>query len=290
MPPLVSVVLPTYNRASTLVRAMASVLQQTFTDFELVIVDDGSTDATPQILARYAGRENVKIITSRHRGCAAARNLGVKSSQGRYLAFQDSDDEWLPQKLATAMTTLVAADPETGVFYSDMVRVEKDGRVTHFKSPDVQFGVFINEITLDFETFHIGMQSAVIKRECLAAVGEFDEALPRFIDLDIFIRLADKFRFVHCLEPLVRYYAGEGISTNGSALVAARRYLIQKNYARLKSPRHHLAKQFLLLAMALDQNGQPYQSLGYVLKALATAPKNERIRREVCDALGKFLL
>src|ERR1700733_13391361 len=135
MPYLVSVVLPTYNRALTLERAIESVLNQTFTDFELIIVDDGSTDETRRILSKYKGLNNVRLISSCRRGCSAARNLGVSLSQGRYIAFQDSDDEWIPDKLAKAVTALENTGPETGVFYSDMLRICTDGSSVDLKSP-----------------------------------------------------------------------------------------------------------------------------------------------------------
>ena len=116
----VSVVLPSYNRASTLERAIDSVLSQTYSNLELIIVDDGSTDRTPAVLAKYAQRGNVEVVPTPHRGCAAARNSGIRRSRGRYIAFQDSDDEWAPHKLATAIAALEATGPDTSVFYSDM--------------------------------------------------------------------------------------------------------------------------------------------------------------------------
>jgi glycosyltransferase involved in cell wall biosynthesis len=287
MPRLVSVVLPTYNRAPTLERAIDSVLNQTFTDFELIVVDDGSTDETRSVLGQYSGLGNVRIITSPRRGCSTARNLGVGAAQGCYIAFQDSDDEWIPDKLARAVAALEGTGPETGVFYSDMVRVGTDGRSTAFKSADVVPGVLIDEGTLDYQVHCIGIQSAVIKRKCLEAAGGFDEALPRFIDLEIFIRLSDQFRFVHCREPLTRYHVGEGISTDRQALVTARRHLIRKYHSRLKRPKHHLANQYLLLALALEQSGERFKSLAFVLKAFLTSPGHAQIRREAFAAVRR---
>lgn len=287
MPHLVSVVLPTYNRARTLERAIESVLHQTFTDFELIIVDDGSTDETHRVLAKYAGLSNVRVMTSRRSGCSAARNLGIGVSQGRYIAFQDSDDEWIPGKLAKAVAALENTGPETGVFYSNMLRIGTDGSSADFKSPEVRRGVLVDESTLDYHVSNIGIQSAVIKRECLNEAGCFDEALPRFIDLEMFIRLSDKFQFVHCKEPLTKYYAGEGISTNRQALVTARRHLLRKYHSRLQQEKHHLAKQYLLLAAALEQNGEKYGSLILFLKALLTAPRHAKIRYEVFAAVRR---
>jgi len=285
--PLVSIVLPTYNRAATLERAIESVLKQTFADFELIIIDDRSADDTHLILSKCAGLVNVRTASQLRRGCSVARNIGISIAQGRYVAFQDSDDEWVPDKLAKAVAALEGTGPETGVFYSDMLRVEADGSSADLRSPDVEPGVLVNETTLDYQVYSIGIQSAVIKRKCFDEAGYFDEGLPRFIDLELFIRLSDGFRFVHCKEMLVKYHAGEGISTNRQALVTARRYLLHKYHGRLKQQKHHLAKQYLHLALALEQTGDKYRSLGFILKALLSSPRHARIRSEVFQILRR---
>ena len=169
--PLISVVLPTFNRGATLARAIDSVLKQTYTDFELIVVDDRSTDQTDSILAQYCGLDNVRIVSQSQSGCAAARNLGVHVARGRYIAFQDSDDEWLTHKLEKAVSFLTKADTSAGVFYSDMIRVHPDGRHSSFCAPEVTRGVLIDEGTLDYQVFCIGIQSVVIKRECFDRAG-----------------------------------------------------------------------------------------------------------------------
>jgi len=251
--PAVSVVLPTYNRAGTLNRAIESVLNQEFKDFELIIVDDRSTDGTSIILSEYAGHEKIRLISQLLPGCARARNIGVLASSGRYIAFQDSDDEWASNMLEQAVGALEATSPEVGVFYGDMVRIEEDGSRSYWESPEVRKGALINEHTLDYQVCCIGIQSAVIKRECFNRVGLFDESLPRFIDLELFIRLSESYDFIHCKEPLVNYHAGEGISTNVQAQVIARQYLLEKYRPRLEENRHHLVAQNMHLAIAFQQ-------------------------------------
>ena len=166
LPPAVSVVLPTFNRAPTLARAIESVLSQTFNDFELIIVDDRSTDDTPGILRRYASHDKIRIISQLAPGCSAARNIGVSVSRGRYVAFQDSDDEWTTDMLEKAVAALDGSSPDVGVFYSDMLRIQQNGEQSYWSSPDIQKGVLINEQSLDYQVACIGIQSAVIKREC----------------------------------------------------------------------------------------------------------------------------
>lgn len=228
-------------------------MDQTFDDLEIIIVDDRSTDDTPFVFDEYADQERVRLISQLVPGCSAARNIGVCVSRGRYIAFQDSDDEWVPDKLETAVKALENSGPEVGVFYSDMIRIEEDGRRSYWHSPDVESGRLINERILDFQVACIGIQSAVIKRECFQKAGLFDERMPRFIDLELFIRLADQFDFIHCREPLVWYYAGAGISTDARAQVIARVYLMEKYRQRLEAIPHHLVGQELQLRIAVQQ-------------------------------------
>jgi glycosyltransferase involved in cell wall biosynthesis len=225
------------------------------------------------------------LVSTPHRGCAAARNTGISLSSGRYVAFQDSDDEWEPRKLATAVAALEGTGPETGVFYSDMLMTVADGRSAVLTSPEVTQGVLVDEWTLDYQVRCIGIQSAVIKRECLDTVGRFDEALERLIDLDLLIRLSDRFRFVRSPEVLVKYHLGDGISVNRPALVAARRHLLHKYYDRLKQRKHHLARQYLYLASALRHNGEKIRSLPFLVKALMTSPGHAAIRNEVVQSV-----
>lgn len=283
--PLVSVILPTYNRAGTLERAIRSVLSQTCDDFELIVTDDGSTDATRSILGRCSRLAKVRVVVSRHRGCAAARNLGVRSAKAPLIAFQDSDDEWLPHKLESAVRVLSSTLGGAGIFYSDMTRIHEDGSSSDWLSPDVRRGVLISEKTLDYQVAGIGIQAAVIKRVCFEAIGMFDEALPRLIDLDLFVRLSDQFDFHHHREALVRYYATSGISTDTRALVTARRYLIRKYRKRLQAHGRDLAHQHLLLADALRGNGNTYGSRALALRTLLSWPGDAQVRRKVAEVL-----
>jgi glycosyltransferase involved in cell wall biosynthesis len=289
MSPLVSIILPTFNRAATLGRAVESVFEQTFEDWELIIVDDRSSDETERVLAAYAGHEKVRLISQLQSGCAVARNLGVSVSRGRYLAFQDSDDEWTSDKLARAVAALDGTGPEVGLCYSDMLRVQTDGSIVYFGAPDVHRQKIISEETLDFLALGIGIQAAVIKRECFERVGLFDEALPRFIDLDLFIRLSEHFDFIHQREPLVSYYACEGISTNTQALVIARRHLLKKYRARLEREKTHLAKQHLQLARAYYENGARLAPVWLALKALLLCRLEFGLCKDAFQILGLMM-
>jgi glycosyltransferase involved in cell wall biosynthesis len=286
--PLFSVILPTHNRAATLARAIRSVLDQTLKDLELIVVDDGSTDGTAELLRHYAGQESIRVITSQKRGAAAARNLGAREARGAYLAFQDSDDEWMPRKLELASAALRESGPETAGVYGDMIQILPDGQRVAFKAPAVVQGRLIADATEDFQVLRIGIQTAVIKRECFEATGGFDEALPRYIDMEFFARLALRYQFKHLQVPLALYYLGPGISQNRAALVAARRYLLNKYSDRLQAPPRLLAWQYLHLAEALSKNGEKLRSAVWVLKALARAPSDIGAKRAARALLGRW--
>ena len=123
--PKVSVIIPVYNGAATIGRALASVFAQTFTDYEVVVVNDGSTDATASVLAGYGDR--IRVVTQANRGLPAARNSGIRASSGEYVAFIDDDDEWLPQMLERCAAVL-DEDAECGLVYAGALKVDLAGR------------------------------------------------------------------------------------------------------------------------------------------------------------------
>lgn len=227
MTPAVSIVLPTHQRGDLLGRAIVSVLAQTYVDFELVVVDDGSTDDTAAVVSRIEDPRVRLIRLPVNRGAAAARNAGIAATRAPFLAFQDSDDEWLPHKLASHMRVFASCPAAVGVVYSDMQRVHADGRVTEFRSPDLVPERLLDPATGFYQVCGIGIQSTVIRRECLEAVGGFNEAFPALEDLELFIRLLRHCEFHHLGEPLVRYHETDGLSRNVPAKATARELLLQ---------------------------------------------------------------
>ncbi len=270
----ISVVLPTYNRAHLVGRAIQSVLNQTHQDFEIIIVDDGSSDNTEEIVNNYT---DVRIRYVRHqqnRGSGAARNTGIKLAKGEYIAFQDSDDEWLPQKLEMQIEAFKRASLEVGVIYTDMLRIKEDRIIEYWHSPRVAYEGLINPKVLDYQAVGIGIQSTLIKKECFIRIGFFDETLPRFIDLDLFIRLLKTYHFYHIKKPLVKYWATEGISSNKKAEVIARKLLLEKYFENAINNKSFVAKQYSLIGCALQLDGSFAEGRNYIIKAFKTKPLN----------------
>jgi glycosyltransferase involved in cell wall biosynthesis len=229
----VSVVLPTHDRARVIGRSIRSVLDQTYRRFELIVVDDGSTDATLRGVASFRDRRIRCIRLERNLGAAAARNAGIEASRGRFLAFQDSDDEWLPEKLERHMRAFETCGAEVGVVYSDMERVHLDGTRKYHRSPAVVRGRLIDPDSGFYQVCNLGIQSAVIRRRCFTAVGNFDERFRALEDLELFVRLSGRFGFRHLPLPLVRYHETAGVSQDIPAKLVARRLLLQLYGERL---------------------------------------------------------
>ena len=232
--PAVSIVLPTYNRARLLERSIRSVLAQTYTDFELVVVDDASTDATERLVKGIRDDRVIYLRLETNSGAAAARNAGISRSTGAFLAFQDSDDEWAHHKLEKQMRAFEAA-PDVDVVYCDMTRVLRSGERRYHAAPTVVSGRLVDPEIGFYQTYNMGIQSAVIRRRSLDAVGLFDTRLPCFEDLELFIRLADRFAFVHVAEPLVSYHETKGLSSNLRASFEARKRLFAAYRTRLEA-------------------------------------------------------
>jgi glycosyltransferase involved in cell wall biosynthesis len=202
MSPKVSVVMPTYNRAHLIAAAIQSILNQTFQDFELVIVDDGSTDGTEAVVRRF-NDPRLRYIYQERRGIGAARNRGIRHAEGRYIAFLDSDDVWLPHLLELEVPILDDR-PEVGVVYAQARAMDRDGnlmtqiRGTLQKYPDeglksALYGDFVCII------------ASLVRRECFERAGLFDETLMAREDWDMWVRIAKYYRFAHVDQVLAHF-------------------------------------------------------------------------------------
>ena len=195
--PHVSVIIPTYNRVSFLEEAIQSVLSQDFKDFELVVVDDGSTDGTRQTLKRYA--DSIAILHQENRGVSSARNTGIKHSQGVYIAFLDSDDLWLPGKLSTQVA-FFETHPQALICQTEEIWLRKGVRVNPRKVHKKYSGeIFEHCLSL----CRVSPSSAMIRRTLFDEVGLFDEDLPACEDYDLWLRAACRYPIYLIDKPLI---------------------------------------------------------------------------------------
>jgi len=191
MRPLVSVIIPTYNRRAMVKEAIDSVLSQTFTGFELIVVDDGSTDGTARELEEYEQR--LRLIRQERRGVAAARNSGARVAAGQYLAFLDSDDLWLPKKLEIQTTFMARSGAR--ICQTEEIWIRRGRRVNpKLKHRKPSGDVFRRSLELCL----ISPSAVMMTRELFEKAGGFDENFPVCEDYELWIRLA-----AHCPVPLV---------------------------------------------------------------------------------------
>lgn len=209
--PLVSIIIPTYNRANLLPNAIESVLGQGYPNTEIIIVDDGSTDDTQNVLEQFAGRINVVI--QENKGASAARNHGIRLSKGDIIAFLDSDDLWLPTKLERQVAILQSADPTIPCCLCNIRLAYSDGRTgssfdLSLIKPSIEEGLWLNVLEVLASRFILFNQSVAIRREALVKVGGFDESYKYMEDHDLAMRLALLGSWAFIREPLVIWNQG----------------------------------------------------------------------------------
>lgn len=231
--PTVSIILPTYNRAHLLPRALHSLLVQSYQDFEVIIIDDASTDKSSDVVAPFLSDRVRYVRLETNRGPGAARNAGIKLAIGEFLAFQDSDDEWLPEKLEVQMAVFRGGDASLCVVYCDLERVLPDGTRTPFVSPPEVTSRLIDPKTGFYQVHGLGIQSTVIRRSCLGTAAPFDEQLPTLEDLDLFLRLSQQHGFYHVEKTLVRYHATPGLTSSARNRYASRAELLRRHWPLL---------------------------------------------------------
>ena len=231
--PTVSVIIPTYNRAHLIGRSIQSVLTQTYEDFELIIVDDGSTDNTEEIVMAFNDHRISYLKQSSNRGVSAARNIGIKAARGSYIAFQDSDDEWLPQKLEKQVA-LFEEDKkgDLGLVLCETLGVSQHGELR--VAPQID-KLNCEQLISYLGAYGEGTQRFVLKRDITAPELYFDEHLKAWEEWDLMLRVSRICRIDYVKEALVRhYYHGGPQLDNAPNRLRARRVLFHKYAAELK--------------------------------------------------------
>ncbi|MBU0485276.1 MAG: glycosyltransferase [Proteobacteria bacterium] len=192
----VSVIIPTCNRRSFLKKAIDSVLGQLYRDFELIVVDDGSTDGTDDLVAGYAA--DIVYLRQANRGAAAARNTGIRAARYDLLTFLDSDDQFAPQKLALQVAAM-GANPEFLVSHTDEIWYRRGKLLNQKKKHARNEGLIFDRC---LKLCAVGMSTAMVRRRLFEQVGFFDEELPCCEDYDFWLRVSVDHPFLVVAEPL----------------------------------------------------------------------------------------
>lgn len=199
--PVVSVVTPTYNRAGFLPQAIESVLQQTFGDFELIVVDDGSTDDTPHLMDRYLRDTRVRYFKQSNQGQSVARNRGIEEARGEYICFLDSDNAWREKKLEQSLEVF-RHNPEFHVVYGDYMVIDAEGNELGVN----QMRRYTGRVTAHLlKDNFVSMNTTMTRSLCFQQMGGFDEKDRLTEDYGLWLRFSTRYRFYY-LDQILGYY------------------------------------------------------------------------------------
>jgi glycosyltransferase involved in cell wall biosynthesis len=241
MSSLVSVVVPVFNRQTLVRRALDSILSQTYRAIEVVVVDDGSSDHTAQVVGECAKRDG-RVRLVRHdcnRGAPAARNTGISASEGSYVAFVDSDDEWLPPKLAKQMEVFQRGPEAIGVVHCGYRKQYEDGR----PSEDFCFDLSGEVHAAILGNYGLQTSTLLVKRDCFTIIGGFDERLRSCQDWDMCIRLAKHWLFDYVPEVLSIYHMHGGPTISDNLMCRVKAHLRVRDRCRVRRGSSSLASR-----------------------------------------------
>jgi glycosyltransferase involved in cell wall biosynthesis len=281
--PLISVVVPSYNRASLIGRTLASVLSQTLPRFELIIVDDGSTDDTLAVLAEFQDPRIAIYQQRRNAGAPAARNAGVAMARSPLVAFQDSDDEWQPELLATHVAALAQAD----VSFCQLE--QRYGEVRSLYPPP-GWRLERDAYAQLLATSHISTQTLAMTKAIFERVGGFDPAMPRFQDWDLVLRLAQAGARLHYIDqPLaIAHDSPDSLTRSVEKGIIGRRRMIEKHGLALAAQPQVLARHHHVMGSQLRKLGRFDEAMAQFAAALRLAPGQWRSAAQwLLAALGR---
>ena len=286
--PTVSVIIPTYDRAPVLGRAIDSVLAQTHTDLEVVVVDDASTDETAAVVERRRDPRLERVAHDENRGASAARNTGIEHATGEYVAFLDSDDEWRPRKLERQLERLEdrGDDDEWVAAYCDVERTH-DGRLGRLEvavagllrdagsagsTAPVEGGEeLVADVLLDDLHTHAG-STLLVERAAAERLGGFDESFDRFEDAEFLVRVLRQGKLAHVPEPLVVRHESDDPAAD--IVEAADEHYLETfadTVAALEAAGHDVeGRHALILAKARLHDGDLRAGLAHLRRAAVT--------------------
>lgn len=273
---LITIIIPTYNRSGIVGRAVKSALSQTYDNTEIIVVDDGSTDDTEKTVKFF---NSPKVIYLRHpenKGVAAARNTGIKKSRGRYIAFLDSDDEFIPEKLATQVSCFEKLKVRPGLIYTNMVLEEKGQ--TRLEIPEDKPSGYLKCSEDHFPTNNAitGPPTWMVDRACLEETDGFDENLKIYEDRDLFIRVAGRYPVYFLNKPLsiihIPGYHLFSLGRIGIDFIKAKEIFLSKHYDWMSRDRKEMVGFYSDIADGLVKLGRKELAREYYLKIVKRSP------------------
>ncbi|MCX7766035.1 MAG: glycosyltransferase [Candidatus Sumerlaeia bacterium] len=270
--PLISVIIPTYNRPLQLKRAVRSVLNQTYSNYEVIIIDDGSTLNIADVLNSFSDPRIKLIKHERKRGGAAARNSGLQIACGDFINFLDDDDEIAPDKFAKQLSRFDECPDATGVVYAGVCyALEENQKIFHQFIHHFTGNVFLPLLRDNF----LVIQTPLIRRNYLEKAGFFDESLPGNQDWDLFLRLAQHCEFVPVPEILATIWVhGNQITADLHCKIVSYEKIKTKYLAELQQHPDILSYHLLRLGKLYFLAGERHKASQYFWQAIKTAPLN----------------
>ena len=284
--PLISVIIPTYNRSEYICDAVDSVLAQTYGNIEIIIIDDGSTDNTEELLRRYGSK--VKYIRQDNAGPSAARNNGIRNARGDLLAFLDSDDIWLSEKLERQIQ-LMEQSGGIGLVGCGSITIDSSGRA--IARPVIRRNYtskrrFVNELMVH-NIVCGGVSGSLIRRECFDKLGLFCEDLWIGEDRDMWIRIANHYHMRFVEQPLIKLRShGANLNKNIARMKMDGKKVVVRNIKRRNLILRRKAHSYRHLDIAWEylDAGNRKLALMYMLKSIAIYPL------KAYDGDGKYKL
>jgi glycosyltransferase involved in cell wall biosynthesis len=276
MSPKVSVLVATYNCGNYLRETLQSVLAQTVSDYEVVIVDDGSDDGTEEVVQSFIADGRFRYYRTEHRGQPAAKNLAVVVSRAPLLAFLDADDVWVADKLERQLQ-LLDEQPDVGVVYSRRTLIDEASRPVPYQQPVLHRGHILPQI---FQDNFICFSSVVVRRRVFDQVGAFDERLPLAVDYELWLRVASHFPFDYVDTPLLHYRTGHA---SLSRRAEERLHIVidvMRRFLDERGGRHLVPRRVVSRAQAetryhlalLTRDRSAWEAAGWCVRALSFVP------------------
>lgn len=299
----VSVIIPTYNRSHFVVRAIQSVLDQTIRDFEIIVVDDGSTDNTKEVLDFCYG-DKIRYFYQERSGASAARNRGFDSSLGKYIHFLDSDDYFLPNSIEEKFNIL-EQKPDLGWVFSDCYYINpgKPGFIgTNKNIKKTRKALHSNKDVFDLmlRCYFVDTDTVMMRRTCIESIGGWDEKLESFEDADFFYRMASQYRAGFVDAPLVVETHGEKDSITFDRdryyrgliqLIEKTKMNFPKETAKAGYPSGRLQADILnYLGSKAIGNNQPGNASNFFLKSIKACPFQKAVYKLFLTSVYKMLI
>jgi glycosyltransferase involved in cell wall biosynthesis len=293
--PTVDIITPAYNAAKYLPAAIESVESQTFGDWRILLVDDGSTDDTAEIVAPYVARlgPKLKYIRKANAGLPAARNTAISNSDAEFLALLDADDAWLPNRLEDSLKCFENR-PQVGLSYGHIARIDQDGKILDTLDMRQENGegriapyIYMRKVQLPCPTM-------TFRRRCVEEVGTFDETMRATEDRDMWLRIALRYE-VALADKVLAYYrvSSDSMSTNPDRMFQAQIRFVEKHYGsegcgwlQRRIAMNYIYRQH---AEALAVRNRPWDALGYSLQALVSYPLDKYALRTAASLLRRCM-